>query len=159
MTTAAEQPITLPTVRLLGAAWLACAVVGGGWMGVAVLLGHGVKIGQYGLLGAAAVAVAALLSVLVLKPWKPRELVRWPSAWMLGSAVRFAAAFGAGYLLYSSPLIEADKVFWVALGASYVAAMVVETKIYAGEMKAFGPDRVAASGTPLNQRVDPVSSE
>ena len=69
MTTPADQPVTLPTGRLLLVAWIPTVAVGGLWALGAMVLGRSADA-VAGLAAAGLVAVAATLSILVRWGWR-----------------------------------------------------------------------------------------
>jgi hypothetical protein len=146
MTNPAEQQVVLPTVRLLAAAWVACLVAGGAWAGVLLVLGQGATAAVTGLVGAGAVAVAALVALLAIRPWRPRSLAVWPIVWVAGSMVRLLTTLGVAYLLYSATPYH-SRMLWFAVLVAYLAALVGETRVYALSMRRFAPDGAGPSSS------------
>lgn len=141
----AMRETTLPTARLLVTVVVACAVVAALWTAVVVALGQPRDRVMLGAVGAAVVTVASTVALAVVRPWRPKPLMRWPHVWVAGSFLRMAVTIAGCFLLYSAPPFAANG-RWLALavGVAYVAAMVGETRVYAVSMRRFAPD---ASGT------------
>ncbi len=138
-----ERKVTLPTIPLLGAAWVGCLATGGAWAAVAWVLGAGERV-VAGPLAAGVVGSVTTLALLAIRPWHPRSLYTWPIVWVTASFARLVTTMGATFLLYSATQIGGKGLFF-AVALAYVAAMVGETRVYALSMKRFAPRGVEIS--------------
>jgi hypothetical protein len=141
---AAERKVTLPTAQLLGAAWAACLVAGGGWMAVCWALGRGADQALSGAIAAGLVAAMAGAVIVGLRPWRPRSLLTWPVVWVTASFLRLVGTLGGAFLLYSATQIG-GRSLWFAVALVYVAALIGETRVYAKSMRRFAPGGAEAS--------------
>ncbi|MBT8484486.1 MAG: hypothetical protein KJO43_02835 [Phycisphaerae bacterium] len=147
---AARRKVTLPTGRLLAAAWIAAAVAGIGWAVVAGTVGPGVDSAVAGLLAAGVVAAASTISLLLLRPWRPKTLLLWPSLWVAASMGRMLIALSGTFLLYSATPYR-SRSLWFAAVVAYLAVMVSETRVYASSMRRFAPPGGPAMGSSVSE--------
>jgi hypothetical protein len=138
MATAADRPVSLPTGRLLVAACVPALLTGMAWSGVTAVSGKGETIVVAGMLAGAIVAACSMLSVLLIQPWRPRPLYRWPMVWIGGSFLRLLVTLGLTFLLYSATPYGTVSL-WLAVVAAYAATLFGETRAYATYMKQYSP--------------------
>ena len=142
-TNLAERKVTLPTTRLLAAAWVSCLAAGGAWAAAAWIVGAGDRA-VAGPVAAGIVGSVAALTLLAIRPWHPKSLYSWPIVWVAASFARLVTTMGATFLLYSATQIGGKGLFF-AVALAYVAAMVGETRVYALSMKRFAPNEESRS--------------
>ncbi len=137
MSTMADKPVTLPTTRLLAAAWLGAIVSGLGWAGLASVVSEDRVHVSVGPVAAGLVGVAATISLLAIRPWVPKSLMRWPTIWVAGSFGRMACTLGGAVLLYSATPLRTTSL-WLAVAVAYFAALIGETRVYVQSMQRLG---------------------
>lgn len=130
--------LRLPTLKMAGAALLGAALVWG--LGVLVVWALGL-VGSSpvmtGAASAAAGAAAALwVGLLVLQPWRPRHLGRWPVAWLAGRGASFGSVIVVGVLIYFAAQPD-PLTFWAVLAGAYFAGLLAEVVVYASHVRAF----------------------
>jgi hypothetical protein len=144
----AERTVALPLTPLLAVSVLGPAAACAVWTGGTLALGAGTLRLQAGAAASGVVAAAAVVHLLLLRPWKERSLLKWPMVWVGGSFLRLAITLGGAILLYSATPFR-DVSLWFATVLAYVAVMVGETRVYASTMK-----RLAPAGAPAESPRD-----
>ncbi|MEC9372721.1 MAG: hypothetical protein VYC34_02720 [Planctomycetota bacterium] len=121
--------IALPTFTLLAAPIAAAAVIGlVGWL---IVRGLHPAAAPVVWQAAAGVAASFTISILLLRPWKPRHLGRWPLAWLGQSGVAFLITLAcAGGLLYSASPGE-HLSLGLVLAAGHFGALMAEVAVFA----------------------------
>lgn len=120
---------TLPTAPLMLIALISCAAAAVVWTAGAVLLGRSAAVILSGLYASGVVAVSAAISLVVIRPWKPRSLMTLPFVWMGGSLLRVVGVLGLSILLYFSLPLEPGP-FLIAVVLAYLATLLGETWMY-----------------------------
>ncbi len=120
---------TLPTVPLLLIALASCAAAAALWTAATVVAGHAAAVIVSGLYAAGVVALSAAISLVVIRPWKPRSLMTLPFVWMGGSLLRVVGVLGLSILLYFSLPFEPGP-FLIAVVLAYLATLLGETWMY-----------------------------
>ncbi|MEM7228025.1 MAG: hypothetical protein AAF432_04335 [Planctomycetota bacterium] len=142
---AALRLVTLPTMPMLGAAWLGAIIAGGTVAILMLVLSRGTDWVLGALIGAGVVAGTATLSLLALRPWQPKPLMKWPVLWVAASFLRLAVTVVATFLLYSATRFGTAGLV-LAVVTAYVAVMAGETRMYANSMRRYAPNGVGAVG-------------
>lgn len=138
MTASTVQSAVLPTARLIGAATAGSALVGAVWW-MSFALGAGRSAwAAAGLIGAAAVGVAAVVALLAIRPWKRRSLAQWPFVWLAGSGLRIVLTLSLAAVLYFALSVE-PVALASAVAATYLITLVAETWLYVNAMQILPP--------------------
>lgn len=132
----------LPTARLIAVVWTSTVFAGAAWTLVMLLRGAEGWDLATGALGALTVGLGATTGLLVIRPWRPRPLDRWPAVWMGASGVRLLVTLGIGLLLYSATP-SGTVHLWFSVAIAYAATLVGETRAYAAAMRPYSPGRTA----------------
>lgn len=147
MTNHAEQTVALPTLPVLAVTWWACALTAGMTALGAVLFTAGENRYAEILLGAMTVAGVSTITLLALRPWRPKTLFHWPMVWMAGHFLRLVLTPAAGLLLYSATPYG-GLWFWLAIVFAYLAMLAGETRVYAHTMNRLAPAGTGGSDRP-----------
>lgn len=143
--TPADPPMPLPTARLL--VWFAIlvgAITLAPW-GLGVLYGWSAETVNGAIAGGIASAVTVLLSLVALKPWKPRPAADWALYWIGSSTIRLLVTPLALFSVYSATLLPGRAVL-LGGAAAFFAALVVETAVIArAVLQASQSSRASAS--------------
>jgi len=153
-TTKPERIITLPTGRLLLTPTVACIVVATCWAGVTAAVGAGAHQALGAGLAGAAAAGAAVVSMLLIAPWRRRPADRWPFVFLAGTLLQMLLTLVGGFLLYSASFGDTVST-WLCLVVSYWAGLAGVVWVYGSHMKRWAPPggappvaRQAASAEP-----------
>lgn len=138
MTTANDQPVTLPGAALMLALAGASAVTGGAWALVAAILGKPSSIVLVGPIAAAAVTTCTVAGVLVLTPWKPRPVSMWINMWLAQTVARLFVTPVVAFLLYSAARLPTWPLI-MAIGLIYLTAVTSEAGVLAMYLKRLRP--------------------
>lgn len=138
----AHREVALPLIPLVLTAIMSNALVAGLWTIGVFTLGATPPALACGLAAAGLVAIASISVILLIQPWSPKPLYRWPAVWIGGSFLRMGVTLGMAYLLYSATPLR-DRLLWFAVVACYFATLVGETRTFAKLMK-----RIAPPGAP-----------
>jgi hypothetical protein len=130
--------LSLPTGRLLATLLGACVLVGGGWAAVVAATGGEPGLARSGLLGGGIVAVCSTAGLLAIGPWKQRPVPLWISLWLGQTVVRLLLTPLVAWLLYSAAPATAPMPLAVAVGLTYLVAVVSEATVLAGYLKRSG---------------------
>ena len=137
-TNPAEQTVSLPTLPVLAVTWWSCALAGVvaalGVILFAAVSKHFVEV----VLGAVTVAGVSSITLLALRPWRPKSLFHWPILWMASHFLRLVLTPAAGLLLYSATPYG-GLWFWIAVLLAYLAMLAGETRVYAHTMNRLRP--------------------
>lgn len=125
-----EPLISLPTGRLLVAVIGACATSTAAWLGVVSLGAWGREVLMAGPVGALAVAVTGVAGVVVMTPWKTRDMITWWTMWLAATVLRLLLTPVAAFLLYSATPLSPEALC-LAIAASYFLALMAEAAIIA----------------------------
>ena len=126
--------ITLPTLSLVTLVSLAALVVGLFWYLVVTLTGGDTSHAVAGPAGAGVVAVVALLSVLVMTPWKARPMDLWMTFWLAGTVVRLLLTPVGAFLLYSATPLPASALA-LAVALAYLVTVLTESSVLARHVR------------------------
>ena len=86
MTTTAREPVTsLPTLRMLGTVIVAALLTIAVWAALTMLTGGAATI-PAAAAGATLVTGISMLSLLAIRPWKPRAIGTWAMRWYWSAA-------------------------------------------------------------------------
>jgi hypothetical protein len=88
-------------------------------------------------LGALSVALAHLVGLLAMQPWKARRLGRWPFVWLVGRGVSFVAVLAFAAVLYSATR-PSPLPFGLVIAAGHFAALIAEVVAYATHVRTAG---------------------
>jgi CDP-diglyceride synthetase len=153
-TTKPERIITLPTGRLLLTPTAGCIVVAACWAGVAAAVGAGAHhaLGA-GLAGAVATA-AAVVSMLLIAPWRKRPAIRWPFVFLAGILLQMLLTLVGGLVLYSASFGDTAST-WLCLVVSFWAGLAGVVWVYGSHMKRWAP---AGGAPPVARQAASVES-
>ncbi len=128
-----REPVTaLPTQRLVVTALVAAALTALGWAGVTVLTGrHGLITA--GAAGAVLVAGISIGSVLLIRPWQPREIGTWANLWLAALVGRLLFTPALAYLLYSATQLSLTPLM-LSVGVTYVVVQISEAAALAAHL-------------------------
>ena len=143
-TNPAQQAVALPTIRFLLVIWWICPAIALLWCGIMLVTGQGWPIASAGVVASGLVAVTSTIMLLILTPWRPKALMRWPILWMSGHFLRLLLTPAGGLLLYSATPYG-DLWFWLAVVAVYLATLAGETRLYVQSMNRLAPRRDGVS--------------
>ena len=138
MTTANDQPVTLPGTALMVALAGASAVTGGVWALVAAILGKPAPVIIVGPVAAAAVTACTVAGVMVLMPWKPRPISMWINMWLAQTVARLIVTPVVAFLLYSAARLPTWPLI-MAIGLIYLTAVTSEAGVLAMYLKRLRP--------------------
>jgi hypothetical protein len=151
-----ELAISLPTARLLLIPAIGCVLVGACWAGVTILLTGGAHRALGALLAGGAAASAALISMLTIRPWRTRPLIRWPFVFLAGTLVQTVLTLLGGLLLYFASFGESIGT-WLCLVVSFWAGLAGLVWVYGSHMKRAAP--AGSSAAAAGQAASPPSTE
>jgi len=134
----AEQPVTLPTGTLLIVATACSVLAASGWAAGCFTLGKDTAFAMSGVVGALVVGACSIAAILLMQPWNPKPLYRWPMVWIACSMGRLLATLALGLLLYSATPFG-TRSLWMGIVVAYAVTLVGETRVYASHMKRFSP--------------------
>ncbi len=117
--------ISLPTGMLIIAVLAACSLVSVIWTGIAWQAGWGNQVIISGPVGGAAVALTGILAILVMTPWRPRDMGMWMTMWMAATVLRLLLTPALTYLLYSATSLS-GMALGLAIVTSYFLALMAE---------------------------------
>ncbi len=121
-----ESPaIVLPTGMLITAVLAACSIVSVFWIGIAWQMGWDNQVIIAGPVGGAAVALTGILGVLIMTPWRPRDMGMWMTMWMAATVLRLLLTPALAYLLYSATSLSGTAL-GLAIVFSYFLALLAE---------------------------------
>ncbi len=130
-------PVALPWIRVAAATSGTALAVALVWIFVAPLWGWaGWPIAVRALI---AVVPIGLLGWLLSFPWKPRPIIDWTTAWLVGTVVRLLLTPAAAAAVYFSAPCEATQLV-AAVGGCYFASLLAEVGTVASALR----DRDAA---------------
>lgn len=133
---AAVVRLALPSQLLLVAVIVCTLVMVGVWSLIAALSAWSGESFIAGLVGAGAVGVVAILGVLIMRPWKRREVAEWMTMWLAATVFRLFGTPVLVYLLYSAaPEAMAAKPLALAVASTYFVTLLAEAAILASHMK------------------------
>ncbi len=138
LTGKADRRISLPLGRLLRATLPGCLIVGAIWAAVAAAIGSGSADVIGGLLGGTCAAGAAVISIVLIRPWRPLSTVQWPFVFLLCTMLYTAATLGLGFLLYSVTAWGTVST-WLCLVVSYWVGLAGLVRVYGSHMKRMAP--------------------
>lgn len=120
-----EPSIILPTQKLLFAVIAACSIVSALWILITWILGSERLIILAGPVGACIVLTTSSLGVLVMNPWKSREISMWGTMWLAATVLRLLLTPSLTFLLYSATTFQGPAL-GLAVVSSYFAALMAE---------------------------------
>jgi hypothetical protein len=129
-----DPTLAMPTGRIVVGILLAAALAGSGWVGVALALKQPAGVQTAGLMGAAVVALVAVLGVLAMTPWKVRPIGSWMTLWLAGTVVRMLATPAFTFLLYSA-VPQNAMALTLSVAVAYLTVLLTETAIIAWHVK------------------------
>jgi hypothetical protein len=133
-----EPIFSLPTGRLLLIPPAGCILVGAFWSGGAAVLGAGALEAVGALLAGVAAAVATLLSMLLIGPWRKRSVIRWPFVFLAGTLLQTLLTLAGGFLLYSATPYG-TVAMWLCLVVAFWAGLVGLVRIYGSHVRRLAP--------------------
>lgn len=142
MTTQTSRPfnlqsgpaITLPSAMLLTVVPLTALIVGLLWYIFVISTSGDVSNAVAGPAGAGVVAIVALLSVLVMTPWKARPMDLWMTFWLAGTVVRLLITPLGAFLLYSATPLPANALA-LAVALAYLVTVLTESVVLARHVR------------------------
>lgn len=148
-----RQMPTLPELRLplgawLGAAPLACLVVGGIGYGVSVALGATQPIEA--LYGGVSTAIAMLIAALAVLPWIPRPLNQWANLLLGGQLFSFMATLGVGLVVWKATGV-APAAMGMTAAAAFLVALMVQVSVFQSAARPI-ENRLREKGVPEASR-------
>ncbi|MSR28400.1 MAG: hypothetical protein EXS03_02345 [Phycisphaerales bacterium] len=115
--------VSLPWLRVLVVTSLTALATSALWIALAPRWGwEGSPIAVRAIVTVVPVAV---LGWLVTAPWKPRTILDWMTAWLVGTVIRFLLTPAAAAAVYFSAPCDTRQ-FIAALGACYFASLLAE---------------------------------
>lgn len=120
-----ELRIRLPLGRMLACSLLTPSLIGGVWAVVSLLGPWGQSAALAGAVGAAVVALTALLGVLVMGPWAKREISMWMTLWLAGTVLRLLLTPAITFLLYSATSLNGEALA-LSVAGTYLATLFSE---------------------------------
>jgi hypothetical protein len=129
-----EPVLRLPTGPLLaisaGVPSLSGAVIAGAVMAI----GRWDAGASYAALaGGGIIAIAAVVGILVMGPWRERPVGLWMTLWLAGTVVRMVVAPALTYLLYSATSLS-PLALTLTVGFTYLVTLFAEAFYLAGYM-------------------------
>jgi hypothetical protein len=135
----AEGPrLALPTASLLIRPTIHCVVVGAIWAAGAALLGLSLDDALGALAAGGGAAVAFIVSMLLIRPWRKRPTTVWPFVFLLGTLIVTPFTLGVGLLLYSATRLGTVST-WLCLVASFWAGLWGLVQVYGSFMRRNAP--------------------
>ncbi|MDP7029341.1 MAG: hypothetical protein QF733_03880 [Phycisphaerales bacterium] len=123
-----QSRITLPTGSLIGVAIGGPALAALCWIAASFVGTWGESGRLPGLYAIAATAVVSTLTVIAIRPGKPRPILVWGGVLIAASTARIVASIGACLLLYSAARLPAGPLLIGAM-AGLVPVLVGETTL------------------------------
>lgn len=122
--------------KLLGGIASATILCAAAWTLIATLVPQNSNYLLSSILGAAAVGIVAALGVLVMTPWKHREIADWMTLWLAATVFRLLVTPLAVYLLYSaaSPALATTPLV-LSVASTYFVTLLVEAAILASHIR------------------------
>ena len=147
-----EQSIALPAARLFGTVLGVVAICVLGWLAIATLGGLSGPVEKSGIAGAAVVGAVAMLSLVILAPWKSRPFSAWMTMWLAATVARLIITPLATFLLYSVTAFDATALT-ISVAASYLLVLLAEVIVLAGSLHHVVQPRprIRASGDPAHR--------
>jgi hypothetical protein len=150
-----EPTLSLPTGKLLATVLLAGLGTAGLWWlllraGLGLALGVPAGAGELvdGLVGIGLVLAIALVSVVVMTPWKTRPMSAWMNLWLAGTVLRLLLTPPAAFVLYSAASFGAAALT-LSVAAAYIAILFSEAIVLSLHLKRTLPGSSGgASGSP-----------
>jgi hypothetical protein len=141
MTSQNHQPepvVSLPTAAMLAVGILVPLLAGGTWWLAATLGPWTAAAALAGLAGAAATAVATIVSTLVIGPWHERPVSLWMSIWLGGTVVRLLLTPALAFLLYSAAPLSPTALAG-SVGITYLVTLLSEVAVIARHLRRVMP--------------------
>lgn len=104
------------------------------------------------LLAGALAAAAAVLAMLLIRPWRTRPMTAWPFVFLAGTVIHLLGTLAGGMLLYFASHFGSVGT-WLCLVGSYWAALFGLVRVYGSCMKQSAPP-----GTNTPEPRDPAST-
>jgi len=146
----ADQPIRLPTAKLLLVPALSCLVVGGGWAGIAALLQFGKEDIIGAILAGLVPALAVVVAMVLIRPWHARPVTTWPFVFLAGTVIGLLATLAGGLVLYFASSYGTVGT-WLCLVVCYWAGLFGLVWVYGSCMKR----RASVGSLPSTSREPP----
>lgn len=129
-----SAPITLPTFSLLTLVPLASLIIGLTWYFITIWTGRDTSTAIAGPAGAGVVAVVAVISILVMTPWKSRPMDLWMTFWLAGTVVRLLVTPAGAFLLYSATPLPASALA-LSVALAYLVTVLTESIVLARHVR------------------------
>jgi len=130
----AHEPVTtLPTRRMVITVIASASATIAAWSVVAALTGRTSTI-MAATAGAALVVCTSILSLMVIQPWKPREMGTWANLWLAALVGRLLLTPALAYLLYSATRLSLTPLM-LSVAVTYVIVQISEAAALAANLK------------------------
>jgi len=104
-----------------------------GWSAVTALTGRTSTI-TAAAAAATLVAGISILSLVVIRPWKPREMGTWANLWLAALVGRLLLTPALAYLLYSATPLSLTPLM-LSVAVTYVIVQISEAAALAAHLK------------------------
>jgi len=131
--TTREPVAALPARRMVLTVTASTLATIAAWAAVTALLGRTETIAPAAA-GAALVAGVSILSLLAIRPWKPREMGTWANLWLAALVGRLLLTPAFAYLLYSAAPLSLTPLM-LSVGVTYVIVQISEAAALAAHLK------------------------
>lgn len=131
MTPNADEPVlTLPTSVLVWTVVGVAGVVAAGWLVVCSLAGWGNDIVWAGPAAGGVVGLVGTAGVLIMTPWKERDVSMWMTMWLGATVLRMLVTPVLTILLYSATSLDA-MAMTAAVALTYLVVLLSEAGVLA----------------------------
>ena len=129
-----QEPVTtLPTRRMVIAVIASALATIAAWSAVTALTGRTSTI-TAAAAAATLVAGISILSLVVIRPWKPRAMGTWANLWLAALVGRLLLTPALAYLLYSATPLSLTPLM-LSVAVTYVIVQISEAAALAAHLK------------------------
>ncbi len=129
-----QEPVTtLPTARMVITVIASAVATIAGWSAVTALTGRTSTI-TAAAAAATLVAGISILSLVVIRPWKPRAMGTWANLWLAALVGRLLLTPALAYLLYSATPLSLTPLM-LSVAVTYVIVQISEAAALAAHLK------------------------
>lgn len=119
--------LKLPLPMWLGAAPVACLVVGAVAYGVSLAMGVDQPVSA--MWGGVATAIGMFIAATAVLPWIPRPLNEWANLLLGGQLFCFMATLGAGFVVWKATGAAATPL-GLTVAAAFLVGLMVQVSVF-----------------------------